>query len=84
MDGDDVVVADGGGGLASRTKRCRAVPLAASCGASTLMATTRCSLSSKARSTMPHAAPADDLQHLVMAQPAQRAGAVGRRQEVGW
>ena len=38
---------------ASRRNRLRAGEVAAICGASTLIATTRCSVSSKARNTMP-------------------------------
>ena len=67
---------------ASRVNRWRAVALVASCGAITLIATTRCSFSSNALQHDAHAAAADDLLHLVVAQPAERPGLVGRGEEV--
>jgi hypothetical protein len=69
---------------ASRRNRLRAGELAANWGASTLTATTRCSVSSKARNTMLNPPP-EDFENLVVAKPAQRLGFGGRLQEVqGW
>ena len=47
----------------------------------TLMATNRCSFSSNAFTTIPKPPLPEDLQHLVMRQPAQRAGLLRRLQE---
>ena len=60
---------------ASRRKRLRAGDVAASCGAMTLMATTRCSISSNALQDDAEAASAEHFQHLVSvpAGPASRA-----------
>src|SRR5262245_27173978 len=67
---------------ASRRKRLRAGDVAAICGDSTFTATTRWSTSSNARKTIPNPPRADDLEHFVVPEPAQRVGAGGRLQEV--
>ena len=76
-----MVVAHGGRGLGLAGEPLRAVALVASCAAITLMATTRCSLLVERPQHDAHAAAADNLEDLVMAQPAQYIRLVGRGQE---
>ena len=66
---------------ASRTKRLRAVPLAASCGGQHLDGHDAVQRRVERLEHDAHAAPADHLQHLVVTQPAELARLVRRAEE---